>query len=214
MNKTWFFTQEFKNFCKEKGLEPRITMDDRLVLICPKIPEKFLQEEIAKGISELVPKEVEWGLSEGLSAQTEKTLASYLAGYGVVGGGMVYGPVGEVALIFPQVPNTTAMQPESPVWQEVGNLLMRDPYVKGYHIIVRGELFRNSDGYVKPDDSIDGAEDREILKSKSSVTGFKIPVIKDNRFDYDREFLPMDVGTDVKILLESCNTVEDFLNNI
>ena len=212
MNKSWFFKQEFKNFCKEKGLEPRITVDDRLVLICPKIPEKPVQEEIARGIKELVPVEVEWGLSEGLSAQTERTLASYLAGYGVVGCGMVYGPVGEVALMFPQVPDTTAMQPESPIWQEVGNLLMRDPYVKGYHIIVRGELYRNSDGYVRPDNSIDGVD--EEIQRPLAAKPFKAPEIKDTRFDYNREFLPKDVGTDVKILLESCNSVEDFLKNI
>jgi hypothetical protein len=211
MNKSWFFNSKFKDFCKEKGLEPHITIDERLVLVCPKLPEKPLQEEIAKSLKELVPAEVEWGLSEGLSAQTEKTLSSYLAGYGVRGCGMVYGPAGEIALFFPEVPDTTAMQPESPVWQEVGNLLMRDPYVKGYHIIVRGEMYRNSDGYVKPDDS--GSEVDKAIPG-SSVKGFKAPVIKDNRFNYDREFLPKDVGTDVKILLESCNSVDEFLKNI
>jgi hypothetical protein len=209
MNKSWFFNEGFKNFCKEKGLEPKITVDDRLVLICPKIPDKTEQENIAKGIKELLPSEVQWSLSEGLSVQTEKTLSSYLAMYGIGGCGMVYGPEGEIALIFPSVPDTTAMQPESPVWQEVGNLLMRDPYVKGYHIIVQGEVYRNSDGYVKPDTSID-----DILNTKSAVKGFKAPEIKDDRFDDGRDFLPKDVATDVKILLESCDSVDDFLRNI
>ncbi|MBE3145397.1 MAG: hypothetical protein IMZ61_15970, partial [Planctomycetes bacterium] len=41
-----------------------------------------------------------------------------------------------------------------------------------------------------------------------------IDPVKDERFDYERPFLPEDVVTDVKILLETTGSVEEFLKSI
>jgi hypothetical protein len=97
-------------------------------------------------------------------------------------------------------------------------ILQRDPFTQAYEIRVgccqenpAGEVYRNSEGVSEEPD--DGPVHRKspLLTAAKKV---KTPKISDGRFDYDKEFLPKDVALDVKILLESCPTMEEFLRNI
>jgi hypothetical protein len=242
MIKTWFYEQRFKDFCIEKGLEPQLNdIGNRLVLICPKIPQGPLQKEIVRGIEILVPKEVHVEIQPGLSMNTRRIIMTFLHSHGIqpfikVQGTYKEGEVtipniaiminpdkeGEVALIVLMVNQTPSNQPDAPIWREAGQLLQKDPFVKHWSIIVGPDLVRNSEGFVKGDVRTFNSYPEEMEESqpdweeKKSISGTsKVPATtKDDRFDYDREFLPEDVGMDVKILLESCQTVEEFLKNI
>jgi hypothetical protein len=241
MIKTWFYEQRFKDFCIEKGLEPQLNdIGNRLVLICPKIPQGPLQKEIVRGIEILVPKEVQVEIQPGLSMNTRRIIMTFLRSHGIQPFMKVQGACGdvaianiallinpdkegEVALIVLMVDQTPSVQPDAPIWREAGQLLQKDPFVKHWSIIVGPDLVRNSEGFVKgdvrtfdsnPEESSDFEEPYEEFQSQPNLRPSKIQAIKDDRFDYDREFLPEDVGMDVKILLESCHTVEEFLKNI
>lgn len=240
-NKAWFYNSAFKEFCKTRGLEPQLNdIGDRLVLICPKVPEQPLQDEIAKELTEFVPGEVEWGFSPGLSEGTRRVLGAYLKANGVPDAveasgplgtmrmpnkALAYGDDGDVTLIFLALPKVTALQPGSPVWREIGHLLQKDPYTKTWQIVVGQDVYRNSEGYEKPDEdpnegmdmnSEDTSREMPLIPQTPIVranAGEKFPKINDNRFDRDRDPLPKD-NMDLKILLESCGSVEEFLKNI
>jgi hypothetical protein len=42
----------------------------------------------------------------------------------------------------------------------------------------------------------------------------KLPNLDDGRFEYEKDFLPADAATDVRILLESTGSVDEFLKQI
>jgi hypothetical protein len=210
----------------KNNIEPVISGDDRLVLICPKLPD----EQTAEAFAAIIPKELEWGFSEGLSTMTMATIKVMLALFSVPMVAFKFVEGGKVVIMMPPLKGT-ATQPGSPMWDQVVGLLQRDAFTKTYEIRVgcteenpNGEVYRDSNGYTKPDpvDGVPGeneVEEGEPVHQESPLLtaakkGVKPPEIKDDRFDYDREFLPKDVGTDVKILLESCQSVEEFLQKI
>jgi len=219
MDNAWFDNPSFRNICIENHIEPMMN-NGRLFLICPKLPD----EKTAEALKGLIPKEVDWRFAEGMSSMIMAAIKVMLAMFGVPSVAFGFGEGGRVILDLPPLRKSTATQPGSPLWNQVASLIQRDPFTQSWQIRVDGEVYRDSEGYSKPD-PIDGVpedfEDEEdpqpvhqgspLLTAAKKV---KPPEIKDDRFDYDKEFLPKDVGTDVKILLESCQSVEEFLKNI
>jgi hypothetical protein len=139
---------------------------------------------------------------------------------------------GKVVLMMPPLKANTATQPGSPLWDQVIALLQQDPFTKSYEIRVgcchedpAGNIYRDSNGYARPD-PVEGVpeenevdeEPRPVHQESPLLTAAKKDgkalKITDDRFDYDKDFLPKDVATDVKILLESCNSIEEFIKNI
>lgn len=225
MDTRWFDNPKFRDLCIQNHIEPVISGDERLVLICPKLPD----EQTASTFAELLPKDLDWGFSEGMSTVTMASIKVMLAMYGATRVVFQFVEGGKVVLLMPPLKGT-ALQPGSPLWDQVVMILQKDPFTKAYEIRVgcceekpEGDVYRNSDGYAKPDPSNaegvpeENEVDEPVHQESPLLTAAKkapVPKITDDRFDYDKEFLPKDVGTDVKILLESCNSVEEFLKNI
>jgi hypothetical protein len=219
MNTAFFDNPKFRNLCIENRIEPMINGEDRLVLLCPKLPDDNIKDQFKA----LIPSDMSWDFAEGLSHTIISAVKVLLVMFGVPAAAFGFGPAGSgaVELMIPEAPKATATQPGSPLWDQVANLLQRDPFTKVYRIVVGGEVYRDSTtGYVKPDDFDGVSEDmpqpahQESQLLTAAKKGVKPPTITDDRFDYDKDFLPKDVGTDVRIMLESCNSVEDFLKNI
>ena len=226
MDNQWFDNPKFRELCMQNNIEPVITGEDRLVLICPKLPDK----QTASAFAEMIPKGMAWDFAEGLSTMTISAIKMMLAMYRVPMVAFKFSGDGKVVLMTPPLKASTATQSGSPLWDLIVGVLQRDPFTQAYEIRVgcceenpEGEVYRNSDGYAKSDPSnSDGVpEENEVegpahQESPLLAAAKRVPVpkITDDRFDYDKDFLPKDVGTDVKILLESCNSVEEFLKNI
>ena len=105
-----------------------------------------------------------------------------------------------------------------PVWGKIMAVISRDSFVEAFEIRLNGEtIFTSEESQTKimreaAVEVLSELEEEVLSDLKKNVPPLK--ALEDNRFDYDRDYLPTDVGTDVKILLESCNTVEDFLKSI
>jgi hypothetical protein len=234
MSLQWFDNPEFRNVCIQNKLEAAINGDGRLILICPKYPGKEVEEKLTG----LIPKEQQWAIVEGISMGLCATIKVMLMMFGVRDVTFKNLPGHHIVIEIENPPKATATQPGSPLWDQLAQGLQQDAFIANggsYQIRVNGEVYRDSDGYVKPDDLPTSPEDMEddgdhrplSEQAKENMSEFQQaqrraqrntpppkPAVKDDRFDYDREFLPKDVATDVKILLETCGSVEEFLKNI
>jgi hypothetical protein len=210
---------KFRQLCKENRIEYVVTGDRRLHLICSKKPDP----SILKAFKELIPPQQQWVVEEGLSTSTKTAVTVMLGFYGMhveftMNNGMVIVEVSNAS--------GNIAYPDNDIWNQIGTCLRRDPYLKEFQIQVNGELYRDSTGYTKTVDTSPTEDDNILFRYPErepahqetpllrAVKKGPTPVIKDDRFDYDRDFLPPDVGMDVKILLESCNSVEEFLKKI
>lgn len=95
---------------------------------------------------------------------------------------------------------------EDRVWTDLKIALRRNQFIKAFLIRLNGRnIFEHLPEGV--------AEERKMLneymKEQTTLVEFN-----DSRFDSDREFLPPDVSTDLKILLESTGSVEEFLKSV
>ena len=219
MDNQWFDNPKFRELCIENHIEPVITGDDQLILVCPKLPD----EHMVSAFAELIPQELEWGFSEGLSTGSVAAVKIIL--------GMFYVPLvvfkfetgGRVVLLIPPLNKNVRGHIPSSLWDQVVAILLRDPFTRSYEIRVgccqenpMGEVYRNSEG--DPVKGVSEESDNGPVHQESplltAAKKVKTPKISDDRFNYDKEFLPKDVASDVKILLESCKNVEEFLRNI
>ena len=191
-----FFDNEmFKNICIQYHIDPAFIEGGKLLLFCPKIPSKETEEALAR----IIPKGVIWEFKEGLSVMTIGAIKAALYIYGIPEPAFEFEDGGKVTIHF-SILTTEVTQPNSPLWDHVAQLLQRDPFTRVWKIKVNEMVYRDSSGFILGQES-----HKEILDN---------PKIYDDRFNYDRDFLPKDVGMDVKILLESSKSVEEFLNNI
>jgi len=206
-----WFNQEFIRKCKEKGVEPIRNGMGQLLLICPRIPPKEVQEEILA----MVPSAVSSGFVPSLSNTTKAMIGLLLAQYGVTGLAFGSNNQGSCALEV-EGEERTALMPESPLWGKVIHLMKNDPYTRDYQIRLNGKTIIDSQsGEYVPPPVIDSDEDSyEESESPSRPVEKPLVAVKDDRFDYDRDFLPPDVGTDLRIVLESTKSVDEFLKLI
>jgi len=209
------YSKEFKDLCQQNGIEPVRDKNGRLQLICPRYPSQDVQDKI-KSLSqdptaEFVP---------ALRTNTRALIGVLLAQFGVTGLSFIYDSQGTVVLDV-EGEDRTALQPSNPgVWGKVCYMLVTDPYTKHFMIQFNGKPIIASDPpeYLRNDmaDSGDPTDEEAMNAATEKVQARfgNTPQIKDDRFDYDKDFLPQDIGTDVRILAESTNSVEDFLKSI
>jgi hypothetical protein len=216
MSEEFFSMKEFLDLCKVTRVEPMITGDHKLVLVCPKYPG----DEVAEKFKALIPEEVPWTFAEGLSQSTMVQLKIGLKSIGFNRVVIQNMPGHRVALDIEPPEDHPLKGMTSPVWDIIAGLLKKDPFVETFIIRVNGKVVRDSSQYVgstEPspiDEEGDYMEHDYNIQPEAPRTTTKLPATNDNRFAYDRPFLPKDVATDVKILLESSGTVEEFLKNI
>lgn len=91
------------------------------------------------------------------------------------------------------------------VWNDLAITLRMNPDIKGFIIRLNG---KNMVEQPLPE----VAEEREFIEDAKSYRPEL--VIDDGRFDPDRDYLPEDVGTDLKIRLEAAQSCEEFLKQI
>jgi hypothetical protein len=219
-----WFNQEFIRKCKEKGVEPIRNGMGQLLLICPRIPPKEVQEEILA----MVPSAVSSGFVPSLSNTTKAMIGLLLAQYGVTGLAFGSNNQGSCALEV-EGEERTALMPESPLWGKVIHLIKNDPFTQNYLIKLNGKVIADSQSgdYVPEEADFDESGDptdavlNEFQVEAMNAATEKVqarfgntPQIKDDRFEYEKDFLPPDVGTDLRIILESTNSVEEFLKSI
>lgn len=222
MDRQWFDNPRFRSLCQQNRIEAMINGNRKLVLLCPKYPG----QEVEKQFKELIPEGQAWEIVMGLSTPIMATIKVILLMYGITDVGFKSLPGNKAIIeIFDVSKKNMATQPGSPLWRQVAAFLERDPFVQSYEIIVDNEVYLNSDGYAKADTPTISAEGEEFdEESMSSPRHVSSPLvgrvrgsslkITDDRFDYNRSYLPKDAATDIRILLESTKTVDDFLKNI
>jgi len=218
MNENFFDTKEFLELCKANRIEPMITGENQLVLMCPKYPGKDIEDKFRT----LIPEEVPWGFVEGLSHTTMAHIKRGLSTIGIKRVIIQNLPGHRVTIDITPPENHPLAQANSPIWDVLSGILKKDSYVETFSIRVNGQEIRNSNQYVGSSDPhpIDDEGDYQpdtykLLPERQSTRTPTAPVsVKDDRFAYDRPCLPPDVATDVKILLESTGSVEEFLKNI
>jgi hypothetical protein len=217
MNENFFDQQEFLALCKTNNIEPMITGDNRLVLMCPKYPG----DGVAEKFKAMIPQEVPWTFVEGLSQTTMTNLKRGLKSVGLRA--LVQNMSDHRVVVDINPPeNHPLAGTTSPIWDIFSGILKKDPFVETFIIRVNGKVVRDSSQYVESTESspIDDEGDYQehnyqiLPEAHRPTTRTPAVSVKDNRFEYDRPFLPKDVATDVKILLESTGSVEEFLKSI
>lgn len=213
MDERFFDTREFLDLCKANRVEPVITGDNQLVLVCPKYPGKDVEDKFKA----MIPENVPWSFAEGLSQVTVSRIKAGLMGIGITKVIVQMLPGHRTVLhVYPPEKHPLAGS-ASPIWDIISGILQKDPFVQTFAITVYDQVVRDSEQYVgSPELPIDNEgddmeHDYNILpEAKRTPT----VAVKDDRFAYDRPYLSKDAATDVKILLETTGSVEEFLKNI
>jgi hypothetical protein len=212
-----WFNPEFINTCLSYNVEPQLT-GNSLRLYCPKAPPESIKSKILKLIPSGQPAE----FIACLSSYTRAAITVYFGLHGAKeskiritpGNGVVLDARGSAG-------NSILTDPENPVYGRMVYILKQDPYTEQYIIRYNGLVMVDSgvpNNHEVYDSDLSGMDEnpepvKRTLRTAGSSAKATTPV-PDDRFDYDREFLPKDVGTDVRILLESTSSVEDFLKAI
>ena len=209
MKDTNWFNRDFIQFCLGYDIEPVINGDEKLMLVCPKIPSQEVQQAILKWVPQDQPSE----FKPFLRTMTRSLIGILVASNGAKG--VDFGFKDNHGVMV-NVVAPSGMTFSDDMWNKIAYLVKNDPHTETFEIYLNRKIVRNSSSpNAYEDKDMFGEEGVDfdppsVAKEKPTV----VPTIKDDRFDYDRDFLPKDVGTDVKILLESTNTVEEFLKSI
>ena len=189
----WWASPEFKAQCAKLGVEPIIERDSDVVrLVCAKIPEKKVQAEILK---DAPVDEIKFEWVEDLKDSTAGALRRAFNQLEMVRA-IKSSSLNKVA------PHRVKVELTANAEFPVGDFLAKD----SKSISTFEELLRN-DGYVDHYEIlIDG---KEVAVYDRNVS---MAVAEQNKTD--RRKITADDITDVKILLGSCDSVEDFLAKI
>jgi hypothetical protein len=211
MNEQFFDTREFLDLCRTNKVEPMVTSDHRLVLVCPKYPGKDVESKFKA----MIPEEVSWMFAEGLCQTTLIHIKMGLKSIGL-DKVLIHNLPNHRVTVDVEAPEGHPLAGStSPVWDMVASILKKDSFAETFIIRVNGSVVRDSSQYVgSPDVPID--DEGDYMEDYVPEQSKRVPAVpvKDDRFDNERSFLPKDVGTDVKILLETTGSVEEFLKNI
>lgn len=230
MSNEWF-NNEFIGMCLDNDIEPVLTGDNQLRLVCPKKPNDKLMSALKARIPDGQP----FVVLESMKTATIMKVKMMLQMVGATGMSVQDDPSKHkvTVLVIGDMQRNEALQPDSPFWNEIAFVLKDDPYVNAYEVKCNDIPVRDSETYNPDGKSILEAMQEQMKQveagdaprvldnllqdmrdSKKSQPKVKLPAVEDDRFDYDRDFLPADIGTDVKIILESCSSVEEFLAQI
>lgn len=191
------FDQRVFDLCKRFQIEP-VFSDKTLGLICSKEPPKeFLQE-----LTALIP---EGTIVEGMIGLRRNTVAIVNLFVLTFRGEIEEFScpnLGEVILRVVTPEDNMALAPENSVWDQIVSRLVADPFTEQYTIYRNGVEVRK------------GTAKKEEVPSEPKINNQIVLPRKDNRFDYDRDYLPPDIGTDIRIALETTQDSKAFLQSL
>ncbi|MBE3144240.1 MAG: hypothetical protein IMZ61_10005, partial [Planctomycetes bacterium] len=161
MNENFFDQKEFLDLCKANRIEPMITGNQQLVLMCPKHPGKDIEEKFKT----MIPEEVPWVFSEGLSQTTVARIKVGLFSLGLDRVMLQNLPGHRVVIDVISRPDNSPKKGQflltlrtSPLWDLISGLLKKDPFVETFAIRFNGTVVRDSSQYVGEPSPIEGAE--------------------------------------------------------
>jgi hypothetical protein len=214
MEITDWFNANFTKSCFDLNLEP--AYDERsqmLYIFGADIPDQKVQDKVIA----LIPKGQKVEFMSSLMTST-KVMINLIMKYSGCSNIMFRcNPDHEVVLEV-EFSEPILCEPSSPIWTEVTRLLKADAFTKTIKYVINGEVYEPIPSGENPEGQGHNPTDlvqeefmrRRPLPKTNSVPG----KVNDDRFDYDREYLPDDIDKDVKILLETTNGVDDFLSKI
>jgi hypothetical protein len=215
--------------CEENNIEP-IMVNDQVMLICPKTPDEDVREKILS----LIPEDQPSTFIESIRTNTKVNI-EYILGVYQPRSVRFRIPKKNHILLDVEGQEQTCFVSGNPLWGMIASCLNTDPFVKSYMIRFNGKIVLDSENLGAVEEAINDAvkvvQDAEndfehdpadinpmpvVESNKPAMTRRKVaaPVIKDDRFNYDKEFLPPDVGTDMKILLEATKDSGEFLRSL
>lgn len=194
------WTKEFLDVCESLDMEP-VETNGTLVLLCSEFPEVDQMHKF----DGIIPDGVKVAVKESLKTITVSAIQKYLQDMGVREGMFMMSADHYVHLEVIG-PHDARFHKDSPVWNDVRAALLMDKYTKGIMIKYNGQvvLYNTTEDLGKAE-----LMDKPVPQAETIMVA-----VKDNRFDDDRAFLPKDVSTDVRILLESTNSIDEFLQHI
>ena len=180
-----------KKLSAKYGVEPVISPDGKVLrLVCPKIPDRKVQDEVGREI----PADVKWEWDENMKVATESTLRMMFEQLGNVHirGESKRPAKHRIEIAFesrelPEEMSDNLLDRSGKVITAIEELLKQDAYIDGFAIAVNG---------------------KEIVAF--SRTAEKAAV---GRPDRQARISSGDVA-DISILLHECGSVEDFLKQI
>ena len=190
-----WWNKEFNDICEDNNVEPILTGDGVLVLNCSRVPS----EEVLSQIRSMIPDSQRVGIAEGLRSITRQVIAAYLVYFNIEELLFTFHPEHQVILDVKGDAGNQVFEKDSDLWKQIRIVLKMDPFTESFLIRFNGQTMLE-------ESAEDKTEDFELDKS--------MLVSNDNRFSYDRDYLPTDASTDIKILLESTGSVEEFLKHI
>jgi hypothetical protein len=229
MDTSWF-NKQFIDYCLSREVEPMITGNDVLVLVCPKIPTA----EIQKAIKEMVPSSQPIEFMEGLSAATQSTINKYLGSKGITA--VMYRSSTEGRVLvdvllldqsgklmpFSEI-SSVVLQPGYRLWTDTAYHLKQDKYVKAFQIRLNGKIvLSEGEGFPEENDLADQIEPSfdepghlDLIQPEPAkplkITGDPYPKINGKPVDQGRASLPELSATDIDILFGTSNSFDDFL---
>jgi hypothetical protein len=195
----WYNPKIFE-LCMRYQIEP-VFREKLLILTCSKEPsDEFLQE-----LDSLLPKDVVVEGRIGLKRSTVAFINIVMAVFGGNVESFLCPNIGEVILKVTTPDDNKALDPVSEFWDQIVSRLVADSFTEQYTIYRNGVEVRRG-AVSKKEEGVSSVPkiDNKIVVPKSN----------EDRFDYDREFLPPDVGTDVRIALETTQDSGAFLRSL
>lgn len=182
-----WFSREFNDKCAKLGIEPVMSRDGSAVrFVCPKLPDKKIQDEVLKD----VPSEIKSEWKEDMKSSTEgsiQIICEQLRSVGVLKKITVDRPAPhKLKLVLEGREDVLAK--DGPAIETIEEILKLDAYVDCFEIIVNEEKV--------------GSFNRSISTALA------------NRGAPDRGKITEDDSVNLKILLETCSSVDDFIKNM
>jgi len=185
------WSKKFLDVCAELDMEP-VERGDVLVLLCSEYPESI---ETMRKFNGEIPDGQKVAVMESLKTITMSIIHEFLKEHNA--DVEISMSKDHYVTLDVQGPDEGRFSKESSLWNDVRLALLHDKYTKGILIKFNSKvvLYVSTEELEAPQ-----AEQKSIMVE-----------VNDTRFNDDRAFLPPDVSTDLKILLESTNSVEEFL---
>jgi hypothetical protein len=124
---------EVKNICKQYDIDP-VMIDDELVLICPKMPDKDVQ----KKLTEVIPSTTPYKFQEGPRLSTSTALKILFQTAGAASADSEIKGHDIVITITGQTP--PLIEEESPVWGIAAGILKVDPFIDSWKIKINDKV--------------------------------------------------------------------------
>jgi hypothetical protein len=194
------WSKEFLAVCEELDMEP-VETNGSLILLCSERPELDMMHKF----DGIIPEDVKVTVRESLRTITVAAIQKYLQDLGVKEGMFMMSADHYVHLEV-LGDHEAKFEKGSPVWTDVRAALLMDKFTKGIMIKYNGKVVLYN--------TTEDLGVAELMDKPAPQAETLMVAVNDSRFDDGRAYLPKDVATDVRILLESTNSIDEFLQRI